>query len=912
MADNIISTLGAGSGIDIKNLVTQLTAVERAPKEARLNTRQEQLQAQISGYGQLKSAFDTFKGALKALGDGDLFNARSVTVPSSEVITANSVDPGAQTGAYSIEVLEVASAHSLAIGAHDERDVALDKSGQLTIQFGDWTYDGGTGAPTSFGINGDRAALTVEIESGDSLDDIAEKINAGNAGVQASVVKVDDQYQLMLTASSGASNALKITAGTGAVGLNEFVFDETTQNATETQQGQDAQIKVNGLAVTRETNEIDDVIQGFSFTLNKKGAAGEKLNFSITADKSGAEQAMRDFVAAYNSFQETTQKLVGYSRDDDNNLVRGGLAGDSTARAMIERMRAQIGGAVPGVQSGFTALTNVGIRTERDGSLSINETDLKNAINNNFALLEGLFAGKSSATNTAVAVKSGTFASRATAGTYSAEITRDPTKGQAVGSAATADLNTLNVFDTNGAVFAFQIDVGGVVSNSIDIGNNIYTSSEQLRADIQSQLDADTVLTGAGIALEVSYDSANKRFSFTNSANPGASLGFANATADMATLGIVAGASAAQPLVGASMDSDATFGNYNFKVNVDGITSDLIELNGSYTSPDQVRAALQSQINGDAKLKAAGVGVDVGYDAATQQFSFVSREYGSASQVMLTETSADMGLLGITPTSARIQGNGLTAAGFDAGTDAFTTSLDTSGGGYDFKMRVDGVESNSISLSGSYATAADLQSALQAAIDADTNLSGAGVGVKVGYDTDADRFTFTSNATGTSSSVSFTERSDAMASLGIETVLSGTRGVDVAGTIDGIEGFGAGNVLLPDLDSGAYGLNLSVSAGAKAQGAFEFSFARGLAGELSNMIENFLGSTGTLKTREDSLQKQLDGLKEERTALDRRMESFSARLQAQFISMENIVSSLQDTGSQLDGLVDRLPFTASK
>ena len=176
MADNIISTLGAGSGIDIKNLVTQLTAVERTPKETRLNTRQEQIQAQISGYGQLKSAFDTFKGALTALGSADLFKARSATVPSSDVITANKVDPGAQTGAYSIEVLEVASAHSLAMAAHSERDVALDKSGALTIQFGDWTYDGGTGAPTSFDINGDRAALTIDIESGDSATAVTTTI----------------------------------------------------------------------------------------------------------------------------------------------------------------------------------------------------------------------------------------------------------------------------------------------------------------------------------------------------------------------------------------------------------------------------------------------------------------------------------------------------------------------------------------------------------------------------------------------------------------------------------------------------------------------------------------------------------------------------------------------------------------
>lgn len=680
MADNIISSLGAGSGIDIKSLVTQLTAVERAPKEARLNTRQEQLQSQISGYGQLRSAFDTFKGSLTPLSNGDLFNARSATVPNSDVITANKVEPGAQTGSYSIEVQEVARAQTLAIGAAAQTDpkAALNAAGSMTIRFGAWSDADGN--PQPFAANADRTALTLDVGSTDSLQDIAAKINAADSGVQAAVIKVDDQYQLTLTADSGRNNAMEIS--TSGTNLEAFSFKDGALNATQTQTAQDAQLKVNGLAVTRESNEIDDLIEGFSFTVNKKGAAGESLNFSITADKTAADQAIRDFVEAYNSFQKTTQELVGYTRDEDDNLVRGGLAGDSTARTMINRMREQIGGMLPGAQGGFTALTNLGIRTERDGSLTINETDFKNAFDNNFNLLEGLFASKMSSTNSAVEVKAGTFASRAAAGTYDVEITQDPTRGQIAGNALTHD--------------------------------------------------------------------------FT-----------------------------------APLDASDPAADYSFSINVDGANSGLIKLTGTYANADELRADLQARINGDSNLKAAGVAVDVEYDTGTNQFNFISREYGSISKV------------------------------------------------------------------------------------------------------------------------SFTSASTQMAELGIETALTGTQGLDVKGTINGVEGFGAGNVLLPAVDSPAYGLNLTVGAGATAQGKFQISFSRGIAGELANMIDNFIGSTGSIKTRESSIQKQLDGIKEERSALDRRMEGFQARLMSQFMAMENIVSSLKDTGSQLDGINDRLPFTAS-
>lgn len=680
MADNIISSLGAGSGIDIKTLVTQLTSVERAPQEQRLDARKEKLEAQISGYGQLRSAFDTFKGSLTPLSNGDLFNARSATVPNSDVITANRVEPGAQTGAYSIEVQEVAQAQTLAIGGAAQTDpkAALGASGSMTIRFGAWTDADGN--PQPFAANADRTALTLDVGSTDSLQDIAAKINAADSGVQAAVIKVDDQYQLTLTADSGRNNAMEIS--TSGTNLEAFSFKDGALNATQTQTAQDAELKVNGLAVTRESNEIDDLIEGFSFTVNKKGAAGESLNFSITADKTAPDQAIRDFVEAYNSFQKTTQELVGYTRDEDDNLVRGGLAGDSTARTMINRMREQIGGMLPGAQGGFTALTNLGIRTERDGSLTINETDFKNAFDNNFNLLEGLFASKMSSTNSAVEVKAGTFASRAAAGTYDVEITQDPTRGQIAGNALTHD--------------------------------------------------------------------------FT-----------------------------------APLDASDPAADYSFSINVDGANSGLIKLTGTYANADELRADLQARINGDSSLKAAGVAVDVEYDTGTNQFNFVSREYGSISKV------------------------------------------------------------------------------------------------------------------------SFMSASTQMAELGIETALTGTQGLDVKGTINGVEGFGAGNVLLPAVDSPAYGLNLTVGAGATAQGKFQISFSRGIAGELANMIDNFIGSTGSIKTRESSIQKQLDGIKEERSALDRRMEGFQARLMSQFMAMENIVSSLKDTGSQLDGINDRLPFTAS-
>lgn len=678
MANNIISALGAGSGIDITSLVSQLVAAERAPQQALIDTRETTYKAQISGYGKLASALDELDTAMSSLGDADLFDARSVTVPTSDAITADSVSPGAQTGTYKIDVTAIASSQSLATKAQSSRDSALGKSGTMTIGFGTWNY----GSTPTLTANTERDALSIEVESTDSLDSIAEKINDQDAGVQASVVKVGSSYQLMLTAPSGEANAMEVSISSDAVGLGDFEFHGTsTASVTETQQGQDAKLKINGLEVSRESNSIDDLITGFAFTLNT--VTTSSLTFSIAADTSSAETAIRDFVTAYNTFQETVSDLVGYSRDEDNNLVKGDLASDSTARAMISQLRQSVVGAVPGVSGSFNSLANIGIFTELDGSLSIDDDQLTNAISDNFDQVAGLFSAKLSTTNTAVTLKQGTFASKAVAGTYDVKITQDPTQGLLVGNAVTA-----------------------------------------------------------------------------------------------------------APSTSSPLDTSASGTDYSFMLDVNGVSSGTIELTGTYDSTEALRSALQSAINSDATLKANDALVDVLYDSSANAFSIVSREYGSVSNVSITQAGANMSELGLTQKT-------------------------------------------------------------------------------------------------------------------------GTAGVDVVGTINGVAGFGAGNVLLPALDSDAYGLNFTVAAGASAQGSFTATYSRGFGGELAKLIDAFTGTSGTIASREESIQSQLDGLDEETTKLDSRMEKISARLTAQFIVMENIVDSLNSTSSQLEGLVDRLPFTSS-
>ncbi|NVK01765.1 MAG: flagellar filament capping protein FliD [Oceanospirillaceae bacterium] len=684
---DVIRSLGGGSGIDTTALVTGLVAAERQATDTRLDSKQEKLEAQISAYGTLKSSLSTFKGLLSTLADNDTFNSRSVAFPDTNVITPNSIDPGAQPGSYQIEVEEVAQAHSITFDPVADKNAAMNISGNLTIQFGAWTYDG-LGDPQSLELNADKAALTIEVSTSDTLQTLANKINLADGGVRASILTIDGQAQLQLNAQSGANNALKVSADD--VSLVGFEFNATNfSQANQTQKGVDALIYVNGLQVTRDSNEIDDVIPGFNFSINKK-APDEQFTFVVEEDTSVAKQAVRDFVAGYNELYTTIDNLVGFTTNEETNTqVPGGLYNDGSARALFNQLRSLISQTVPGVDSGFNALTNIGIRTELDGTLSIDESDFDRGFNEQFALLEALFSPKLDSANPFVTGQQGTYATRATPGSYAIEVSTDPSKGSVAGNAL------------NFAQF----------------------------------VAADDTLSSA---------------------------------------------------------FNAALGDYSFKIEVNGVESNTITLSDSYDDVESIRLELMSLINGDENLSAAGTAIDISYDPDTNAFTFSSREYGSSSTVKFTEIGLDIG------------------------------------------------------------------------------------------------------------------------ELGIDLALTSTDGVDVVGLIDGSEAFGSGNVLLPALDSSLYGLSFTVSAGATMAGASGFNFSRGFAGEMQLLIERFLSKDGVIANRETSISDQLDNITEDRKELDRRMDIYEARISAQFLAMEQIISALNSTSSSLDGLIDRLPFTASK
>jgi flagellar hook-associated protein 2 len=102
-------------------------------------------------------------------------------------------------------------------------------------------------------------------------------------------------------------------------------------------------------------------------------------------------------------------------------------------------------------------------------------------------------------------------------------------------------------------------------------------------------------------------------------------------------------------------------------------------------------------------------------------------------------------------------------------------------------------------------------------------------------------------------------------------------------------------------------LSMTVQPGATSG---TITFSRGFAGSMTSMINDYLKTSGLIKDREGNINKDIDKVEKDEEALNRRSEAYRARLMSQFQAMESIVRSLNSTGDFLDGILDRLPFTA--
>ncbi len=395
-----ISGLGVGSGLDTASILTQLAAAEQTRLTPYTN-RQNSFQAKISAWGQITDAMKTLQTTTKQL-SGDAFNTQKLSTNEAFTATASA---GALSGTHKVVVKELASSHSLATDGSKVSD-ADERLGTT-----------GTGNRTLVISHKNGEEMRVELADDEtSLNQVAKKINQAEGDVKASVVRSDDGYQLILTSkTSGEEGEMTVhVEGDDKLGdVLSYDPQSTTNNMSQVGEARDAKLEVNGISYTRSSNNITDIIDNVTLTLNKvsKDADGEQL--ILTKDTSVAKTAIQDFVKNYNALLTQTSNASKWVQNDTSGLLdgdvatqnsqNGALMGDSMLRGMVNEVRGIANGTYGDSDADIRALADLGIKIDAaTGQMTLDETKLDKALADNPDQVEKMFTGTSDSPGLAV------------------------------------------------------------------------------------------------------------------------------------------------------------------------------------------------------------------------------------------------------------------------------------------------------------------------------------------------------------------------------------------------------------------------------------------------------------------------------------------------------------------------------
>jgi flagellar hook-associated protein 2 len=380
---SISSSTGIGSGIDINGIVSQLIKAEGQPQFNAITRQETAANARLSGLGSLKSALSSFQTAVQKLKDGNLFKATQAVSANTAIFTTTA-GAGAVPGSHTVEVTQLAkSKQSITTTEYaNTASVATATGGALNF-----TYPAGS----------TKTAFAVTIGAGATLANVRDAINGatGNNGVTASIINVDSTVtpgttisKLVLTSKdAGTANAFSLAVTGGDAGLN--ALDTATPANYSTVAATDATIKVDGLAATRSTNTITDVLPGVTLNL-QSAAVGTVVNLGVTLDTTAISKTITDFVTAFNSLHSTTSGLGKYAGTSGSS--NGSLLGNATLRNISNQLRQDTSNTVTSATGSYNSLAMIGISINKDGVMALDSTKLTTALTANLSAVSDVFS----------------------------------------------------------------------------------------------------------------------------------------------------------------------------------------------------------------------------------------------------------------------------------------------------------------------------------------------------------------------------------------------------------------------------------------------------------------------------------------------------------------------------------------
>jgi len=420
ISTNFVSALGGGSGIDIKALAQNLVDVEKVPQENRINKKIKESESRITGYDALKFALTKLKSAFQALDDAREFNSISATSSQNSAVTVNA-DNSASPATYQVEITQIAKPQRMQSLAYPSKTDALSASSPIVLrwQSGDDEFD----------IN----------VTDTSLEGIAAAINQSkdDTGLNARIINTGSGFQLLISGATGENHSFSLSASalepiTVTSGFqsdqdgkfikasadpkaNSVVLHYTSQsdgngsmNLVRNNQGdwvlpepntlpadaesfstsasrgfmtlmesaQNAQLKIDGIDVESDTNQLTDAVDGVTFNIYSTTVSAAKIELARESEK--IKSSLENIVTAYNELAESVKVL-----QDPKSKVEtygGVLAGDTLTRRLFSQVRAFFIDDAQPAETNIKAARDVGLSLDRYGKLSLDSDKLNESL----------------------------------------------------------------------------------------------------------------------------------------------------------------------------------------------------------------------------------------------------------------------------------------------------------------------------------------------------------------------------------------------------------------------------------------------------------------------------------------------------------------------------------------------------
>ena len=507
-----VSSVSTGGVLDVNGLVSQLMAVESRPFVA-MQDKEKAITAQLSAYGTLSGAVGSFQTTVTALADSSKYKVATASSSEPTVLTA-SAGKDTVKGNYSVNVTQLAQAQTISAAGQASTSALIGSGASTVLTFDFGSVTGGTLADgkytgSTFELDPARVARTVTIDSSNnSLQGIRDAINKAGIGVTASIISdgSDKPNRLVLTSGkSGETSSMRVSVA-GDQDLSNLLSyaPNGTQNMTQSNAGQNAKLTVNGVAITSQTNNVDNAVPGVTMTVAKIGTS----SVGVAMDTSGIKTALTNFVKAYNELNSTITGLTAVTPDLKQGAARTGgpLVGDSTTISLQTSLRKMFAASVPGLDSSVKSLSQLGVAFQKDGTLKLDTGTLQTAIDKNSGDVIKLLATSGSTSDSLVSFVSST--SNSTVGTKGISISKLATQGTLVGSAP-AGLNIIAGVNDN-----LSMTINGITTKATLVPGN-YTIDSMV-SHLQSLINGASGITESATTNGVTVKQENGIISITS------------------------------------------------------------------------------------------------------------------------------------------------------------------------------------------------------------------------------------------------------------------------------------------------------------------------------------------------------------------------------------------------------------